>query len=62
MIIDIEAILEELQLYKRTKSELIINYIKERLDNSFNTYYNEIVNSFHYVAKNDDLKILKNIK
>lgn len=62
MIIDIEAILEELQLYKRSKSELITNYVKERLDNSFNTYYNEIVNSFHYVTKNDDLKILKNIK
>jgi len=55
-------LLNELSNYHRSKNELVVFYVKERLDKSFNSYYNQITNSYNYVSKNNELQILKKMK
>lgn len=55
-------ILEELNQYKRDKSQLIVFYINERLNKSLETYYKTMINSFNFVAKQNELKLMKSLK
>ena len=59
---ELENIKKELQLYKKDRKETLIDSISERLNKSLDTYYKDIVNSFKYISKQNELKILKNIK
>ena len=59
---ELENIKQELQFYKRDKKQVLLDSINNRLNKSFNNYYEEVINSFTYISKQDELKILKNIK
>ena len=59
---DLVCIKNELQLYKRNKSKLLILYINERLNQSLKTYYDRMTESFNYIAKQNELKVLKTLK
>lgn len=54
--------LEELNQYKRDKSQLLIFYINERLNKSLRTYYKTMVDSFNYAAKQNELKLMRTLK
>lgn len=58
----IEQLLEELQFYRRDKNQLVVYYIEQRLNKSFDIYHKELLKSFNYITKNNDLKILKSMK
>ena len=59
---ELENIKKELQLYKKSREDVLMFNIQDRLNRSFETYYKELTNSFKYVLNQDGLKILKNIK
>lgn len=54
----------DLKDYKNTnKSELMYNYVKNRLDKSFNQYIDELELSFNNLMyKNDVTKVVKKLK
>lgn len=54
----------DLKAYKNTnKSELMYNYVKSRLDKSFNQYIDELELSFNNLMyKNDVTKVVKKLK
>ena len=52
----------ELNGFKRNKKELIIYYINERLNKSLETYYRTLVDSVKYAEKQNELKLLRNLK
>ena len=52
----------ELNIFKRNKKDLIIYYINKRLNKSLETYYKTLVNSVKYAEKQNELKLLRNLK
>lgn len=52
----------ELSSYKKDKSTLLVLYINERLNQSLKTYYDRMTESFNYIAKQNELKVLKTLK
>lgn len=59
---NLKEIKEELKLYKRDKSTLLVSYINDRLNKSLKTYYDKMNESFNYIAQQNELKVLKNLK
>lgn len=59
---ELENIKQELQFYKKDKKEVLLNNISDRLNKSLNNYYKELTESFRYISKQNELKVLKNIK
>ena len=58
----LENIKQELQFYKKDRKEVLLNSINDRLNKSLNNYYKELTDSFKYISKQNELKVLKNIK
>lgn len=59
---ELENIKQELQFYKKDRKEVLLNSISDRLNKSLNNYYKELTDSFKYISKQNELKVLKNIK
>lgn len=59
---ELENIKQELQFYKKDRKEVLLNSINDRLNKSLNNYYKELTDSFKYISKQNELKVLKNIK
>lgn len=59
---ELENIKQELQFYKKDRKEILLNSISDRLNKSLNNYYKELTDSFKYISKQNELKVLKNIK
>ncbi len=60
MINDLKKMLADISKYKRNKDDLLEMYIKERLNKSLETYYNQLSSSLEYLASKDGVRVLKN--
>lgn len=59
----IELIIEELQYYNhKDKSQLLINYIKERLDKSLLEYYDQLNTAFTNLTEYNEKRNLTLMK
>ena len=56
---ELDSLLEELKQYKRDKNHLMEFYIEERLNKSLEVYYKELTDSIQYLARRDELNVLK---
>ena len=54
-------ILNDLDNYKRDKKVLLKNYINERLNKSFQTYYSELTKSVNYLKTKNEIRVYRNI-
>lgn len=52
---------EDLSKHKRYKQDLKEQYIKERLEGSLVSYYNELASSLNQLLLNNDIKSIKTI-
>lgn len=53
--------IDELQHYKRSKSELIETYINDRLQSSMMTYYKELSQSLEFLKKKDEARMMRKL-
>ena len=58
----LNSILEDLSKYKHTdKNALFISYINERLNKSFQTYYDELTKSINYLSRKNEIRVVKQL-
>ena len=57
----INSMIETLQQYKHEKSNLMYDYISERLNKSFNLYAHELTNSLVFLTHKHEKSILKRL-
>lgn len=55
------ALINNLQNYKHTKSDLMQFYIQKRLDQNLMSYYKKLQQSVDFLARKDTRKILKKL-
>lgn len=60
MINDLKKMLADISKYKRNKDDLLEMYIKERLNKSLETYYDQLSSSLEYLVSKDSIRVLKN--
>ena len=60
MIDDLKKMLADISKYKRNKNDLLEMYIKERLNKSLETYYDQLSSSLEYLVSKDSIRVLKN--
>jgi NADH dehydrogenase FAD-containing subunit len=60
MLNNLNKMLSDISKYKRNKDDLLEVYIKERLNKSLETYYNQLSSSLEYLVSKDGVKVLKN--
>lgn len=60
MIDNLNKMLDDISKYKRNKDDLLEMYIKERLNKSLETYYNQLSSSLEYLISKDSVRVLKN--
>lgn len=58
----LQSIKDELKDYHKNKSDLVLYYISERLNQSFNTYVGELKDSLNFIETKNDLEVLRNLK
>lgn len=61
---NLERILEELHSISsnpKSKDEIMLEAVNERISKSIESYYKELTDSFTFLAKKDSAKVLKNI-
>ena len=51
---EFEKIIEDLKHYHRSKKDLQIMYINDRLNKSLQTYYKELSESFNYLSSRNE--------
>lgn len=56
------VMLSDLQQYKRDKSELMPQYIVERLDKSFNQYDKQLQQSLQFLTRKHEKSLIKRMK
>ena len=61
MIDNLNKMLNDISKYKRNKDDLLEMYIKERLNKSLETYYNQLSSSLEYLISKDSVRVLKNL-
>lgn len=61
MIDKLNKMLDDISKYKRNRNELLEIYIKDRLNKSLETYYNQLSYSLEYLISKDDLRVLKSL-
>ena len=61
MIDNLNKMLDDISKYKRNKDDLLEMYIKERLNKSLETYYNQLSSSLEYLISKDSVRVLKKI-
>jgi hypothetical protein len=54
--------IEELQKYKRDKDSLMLQYVQERLDKSFNQYDKELQQSIQFLTRKHEKSLIKRMK
>ena len=59
MIDNLNKMLDDISKYKRNKDDLLEMYIKERLNKSLETYYNQLSSSLEYLISKDSVRVLK---
>lgn len=59
MIERLNAILSDLQKYKRNRDVVMNSCINERLSNSLEVYYKELYNNLNYLLFKDEIRVLK---
>lgn len=58
----LNSILEDLGKYKHTdRNALFISYINERLNKSFQTYYDELTKSINYLSRKNEIRVAKQL-
>lgn len=58
----LNSILEDLNKYKHTdRDALFISYINERLNKSFQTYYDELTKSINYLSRKNEIRVAKQL-
>ena len=55
------SILEELKTHHRSRAELIEMYVTKRLQKSMETYYKEVSQSAEFLAKKDELLMMRKL-
>ena len=60
MIDNLNKMLDDISKYKRNKDDLLEMYIKERINKSLETYYNQLSSSLEYLISKDSVRVLKN--
>ena len=58
----LNKMLQELSTYKRDRSELMLHYVSDRLNKSFNEYDKELQQSINYLTKKHEKSLLKRMK
>ena len=58
---NLQIILNDLNKYKREKSDLLAYYVEMRLNKSFQSYYDELTQSFKYSSRKDGYKVMKKL-
>lgn len=58
----LNKMLQELSTYKRDRSELMLQYVSDRLNKSFNEYDKELQQSINYLTKKHEKSLLKRMK
>lgn len=60
-MINFKIVLEELDNYKHSKTEVLYNNINERLNKSLKSYYEELQDSVNVLNYKNNIRVLKNL-